>query len=380
MDKQLLEKAVAFRRELHKYPCLSNQERPTFERIIAFLKENAPGIEVMDRGDYVLARYVSPHPGEGRKPIAFRADVDALPMEDDIDKPWRSVTPGAGHKCGHDGHAACLCALAMQVAKDGADRDVYFFFQPAEEIGEGAARCTGFIGEFGIAEIYAFHSQAGAPKNWIFMRDGLLGCASKGMTVEMVGSPAHASQPEQGKNPAEAIAKTALAVSRISDPALYKGLVLATIVQIDVGEKEAFGVAASRGKLLMTIRGEIEDEMDLLQARLEEEAAKNAAEYGLTCSFSYRDAFPETRCAPECNEKVRRACEKLGYHWQNRKNFFRGSEDFGHFTKLIPGALWYISFGEEDDPEAVNVHTEKFDFNDDFIEMVCDIDCELIRM
>ncbi len=375
MDKAIYDKAVELRHELHAHPCLSNQERPTFETIMAFLKENTKNIEIMDRGHYVLARYKAADPK--KPPIAFRADVDAILVYDDIDKPYKSVVDGVGHKCGHDGHAASLAALAMQVEKDGADRDVYFLFQPAEENGSGAATCTDFIPEFGISEIYGFHSQAGAPLNTVMVRDGLLCCASKGMTVEMVGSPAHASQPENGKNPSEAIAKLVLAVGKIADQSQYKGLVLATIVQIDVGEKEAFGVAASKGKLLMTIRGEIEAEMDLLQARLEDEAKKLAGEYGLTCSFRYCDAFPETCGDPACNRKIQAACEKLGYPFQFKEMFYRGSEDFGHFTKLIPGAMYMISFGED---MAVNVHTAAFDFHDPFIEMRVNLDMEILRM
>lgn len=375
MDKTIFEKAKELRHEIHAHPCLSNQERPTFDTIIAFLKENTTKIDILDRGHYVLARYKAADPK--KDPIAFRADVDAILVYDDIDKPWKSTVDGVGHKCGHDGHAASLAALAMQVEKEGADRDVYFLFQPAEENGSGAATCTDFIKEFGIAEIYGFHSQAGAPMNTVMVRDGLLCCASKGMTVEMVGSPAHASQPENGKNPSEAIAKLVLAVGRIADQSQYKGLVLATIVQIDVGEKEAFGVAASKGKLLMTIRGEIEAEMDLLQARLEEEAKKLASEYGLTCAFRYCDAFPETCGDPACNRKIQAACEKLGYPFQFKEMFYRGSEDFGHFTKLIPGAMYMISFSED---MAVNVHTSAFDFHDPFIEMRVNLDMEILRM
>ena len=197
------------------------------------------------------------------------------------------------------------------------------------------------------------------------------------MTVTMTGAPAHASQPEDGLNPSEAIAKTVLAVSQIADQRKYKGLVLATIVQIDVGEKEAFGVAASKGKLLMTIRGEIEAEMDLLQRRLEDEAMKNAAEYGLACEFSYCDAFPETVSTPACNEKLRKACDALGYKWWDRPMFYRGSEDFGNFTKVVPGAMFFISNGL--DGECDGCHTSHFDFNDELIEMVVNIEMELIR-
>ena len=375
MDKAIFEKAAELRHEIHAHPDLSNQERPTFDRIITFLKENAPGIEILDRGHYVLARYKATDPKKA--PIAFRADVDAILVYDDIDKPWKSVKDGVGHKCGHDGHAASLAALAVTLDREGADRDVYMIFQPAEENGTGSASCTDFLTEFGIAEIYGFHSQAGAPKYTVMLRDGLYCCASKGMTITMTGSPAHASQPEDGKNPSEAIAKTVLAVADIADQSKYQDLVLATIVQIDVGEKEAIGVAASKGKLLLTIRGAIEAEMDLLQARLEEEAKKNAAEYGLTCEFSYCDAFPETLCTPECNVKLRAVCDKLGYQWWDRPLYYRGSEDFGNFTKVVPGAMFFISNGP--DGECDGCHTSHFDFNDELIEMVVNIDMELIK-
>lgn len=375
MDAKLNAKAIELRHELHMHPCLSRQERPTFERIIAFLKENAPSIEIMDKGHYVLAKYKSPN--AVKTPIAFRADVDAILVIDGIDKPYRSVVEGVGHKCGHDGHAACLAALAMQLDKDGADRDVYMIFQPAEEDGSGSATCLDWIEESGITEIYGFHSQEGAPKHTVMITKGLFCCASKGMIVTMKGKPAHASQPEDGINPSEAIAKTVLKIKDIIEPSQYEGLVLATIVQVDIGEKEAFGVSASVGKLLMTIRGEKEVEMDMVQAKIEEEAKKNAAEYGLTCEFSYRDEFPETVNDLNLNAKIEKACADNGYACQYI-HFLRGSEDFGNFCKVVPGAMFMISNGETDDPETMHVHTFGFDFDDTMIEQVVNIEMNLI--
>ncbi|MBP5749864.1 MAG: M20/M25/M40 family metallo-hydrolase, partial [Firmicutes bacterium] len=155
MDKDLFEKAAALRHEIHKYPDLSNQERPTLERVMAFLKENTSNIEIHDAGHYVWCAYRSPDP---KKPnMAFRADCDALPAKDEIDKPWRSVKPGVGHKCGHDGHTASLAGLILSVDRYGADRDVFFIFQPAEENGSGAKTCLDFITDNDIQQIYAAH-------------------------------------------------------------------------------------------------------------------------------------------------------------------------------------------------------------------------------
>ncbi|HCU07878.1 MAG TPA: amidohydrolase [Clostridiales bacterium] len=367
MNKVTLQKAIAFRHELHQHPFLSNEERPTLERIIRFLKEHTKNIEVVDKGHYVYAIYRAK---DAKKPaMAFRSDNDAIKVYDDIDKPYKSVTDGVAHKCGHDGHTATMAAFALEIDQSGADRDVYFLFQPAEENGSGAAQCLDFITDNQIPEIYGFHNEPGQPKFTVLVRDGLLCCASKGMIITMTGAPSHASEPENGKNPSFAIAKTALASERIAAPENYKGLVLATIVQIDVGEKEAFGVAASKGKLLMTIRGEYENEMNDLQSKLEEEALKNAKEYGLQCEFSYCDAFPETISHPESNEKIRKAAAELELPVYEIPTALRGSEDFGHFTKLAKGAMFFMSYGEG----KPMIHTSKYDFDDDLIEPVVEM-------
>ncbi|HHX92263.1 MAG TPA: amidohydrolase [Clostridiales bacterium] len=361
MKQSNLKKIIEFRHELHKHPNLSNEERPTLERIIRFLEENTKNIEIVDKGHYVYAIYRAKDPK--RPNIGFRSDCDAIKVYDDIDKPYKSVVDGVGHKCGHDGHTAVMAGFAMEIDQEGADRDVYFLFQPAEEDGSGAARCVDFITDNDISDIYAFHVHPGAPKHSVTVRDGLMNCASKGMRVHFKGSPAHASEPENGRNPSFAVAKTILETEKITAPGNYKGLVMATIVQIAVGEEEAFGVAASEGKLLMTIRGAIEDEMDDLQAKIEAAAAKFAKEYELEYAFSYTDAFPETISHPESNVKIRNVSNKLDLPIIEMPEALRGSEDYGHFTKLTKGASLFLGAGMD----SPDLHTTKFDFDDELI-------------
>lgn len=372
MKQENLKKAIALRHEIHKYPDLSNEERPTLERVIRFLNANTKNIEVVDKGHYVYAVYRAANPAKPN--IAFRSDCDAIKVYDDIDKPYKSVVEGIGHKCGHDGHTAVMCGFAMEIDQEGADRDVYFLFQPAEENGTGAASCVDFITDNDIRDIYAFHGHPNAPKFSVTVRDGLMNCASKGMRVQFTGSPAHASEPENGRNPSFAIAKTVLETEKITAPGNYKGLVMATIVQIAVGEEEAFGVAASKGKLLMTIRGAIEDEMDDLQIKIEQAAQRFADEYDLECSFSFTDAYPETISHPESNDKIRNVAKKLDLEVIEMPDALRGSEDYGHFTKLTKGASLFLGLGC-DVPE---LHTTKFDFDDDLIPVAVNIFKELV--
>lgn len=173
MNKDSLEKVIAFRQELHQYPDLSNHERPTLERIIRFIKANTKHIKIVDKGHYVYAVYRSKN--AQKPPMAFRSDNDAIQVYDDIDKPYKSVVDGVAHKCGHDGHTATMCAFAMEIDRyDDADRDVYFLFQPAEENGSGAATCLDFITDNRIPEIFAYHNEPMYENFSIIIRDGLL--------------------------------------------------------------------------------------------------------------------------------------------------------------------------------------------------------------
>lgn len=374
MDKDLFEKAAQLRHQLHMYPDLSGEERPTLERVMAFLKENTKNIEIHDKGHYVWACYRCPEPEKDN--IAFRADCDALKAVDNIDKPWKSRKEGIGHKCGHDGHTASLAGLCLMVDRYGADRDVFFIFQPAEENGSGAKSCLDFIEDNDIKEIYAAHGHGKYyPDGVIASRVGTIQCASMGMITEMLGSQAHAATPEDGKNPALALCRLAEYSQTVLKEDCFKSFILATIIRLDVG-KEAFGMSADRGRLLLTIRGEDQAELELLRSKLEEKGRCLAEEEGLAVSFSYLDEFPETRNHPENVEKVKKAVELCGYRYYDVPQPRRGSEDMGHFLHATKGAHYYCSFG----PDYPAIHTETFDFDDRGIERIVNVNMALISL
>ena len=197
MKKDNLLKITDLRHELHMYPELSMQERETAERIKTFLRDNTH-FRIVDRGDWFSDNtdrgadrgnwfYAFK---EGRKPgqkIAFRADMDALPITEDDALSYHSRNAGVSHKCGHDGHCAALCGLALELdAKETdsdiylifhdskeTDSDIYLIFQPGEETGRGALFCRELIREEGIAQIFAFHNLGGYPEGSVVYRSGL---------------------------------------------------------------------------------------------------------------------------------------------------------------------------------------------------------------
>ena len=367
----ILEKIVDLRHQLHRHPELSMQEVRTKHTLIDFLQKET-ALPVTDRGRWFYAYYDCGI--VGAETIGFRADFDALPMTEENDISYASEESGVFHGCGHDGHSAALAGLALAVSREGAGKHIVFLFQHGEEIGGGAKECAGLIRELGISEIYAFHNMSGFPEKSIVVRKGVTQCASKGVTVAFQGKTAHASQPEDGCNPAKAISELTLAVENFQKLQEYRGLTMATIVQICVGSKN-FGIAASKGELSLTLRAFYEEDMRKLEEKIKEKARTLAQRDGLQVTWQDSDVFPETVNEAGCADKVAEAARGLGLPCIEMEQPIRASEDFGYYLKECPGCMFYVGNGEAYPP----IHTGNYDFNDRILETVIAIYRELIK-
>ena len=371
MDQANYDLAVKLRHELHAHPELANQEVWTKAHLIKFLEDHS-SLEIVDRGRWFYAIY---HAGADRKNIAFRADIDAIPQPEYLDLPYASKIPGVSHKCGHEGHAASLAGFALEIDQYGADHNVFFLFQHAEETGDGAAEASVFIKENKIDEIFGYHNMNDVAFKAIGVRDGIIFSPSSGLVIHMEGAPSHASMPETCRNPAFAIAQLVNSLEDLAASDQYKGMALCSVIQIAVGER-AFGSNASRGDLLLTVRATYEDDLNSLLRKIEDRAHHLADRDGLELTFEYVDAFPETRNHTESNDKVRRAAENLSFDLVELKDPIRSSEDFGYYTKLAPGAFFLIGNGED----YPAVHTKEYDFRDELIAVASDMFRELLRL
>jgi len=369
MDKKNLELAIDLRHRLHAHPELSGQETWTRHYLMEFLKKHTQ-LEIVDCGKWFYAHYSS---NTENPSIAFRADFDALPIDETISLPYGSCFPGISHKCGHDGHSATLCALALEIDRTGADRDIYFIFQHAEETGAGAIECAPLIDEEKISEIFAYHNMPGYPEGTVAVRKGTMNCASQGMIIHFKGAPAHASLPENGRNPALSIADLIRLIPELTDAASYKGMVLATIVHVHLGE-EAFGMAAGEGRLLLTCRAQYEKDLNALSEKLEKKAEEFAERDGLKVTISYKDIFPETVNDGAAVDKILKVCHQLDIPVEDMPDPQRGSEDMGHFLKRTSGAMFLMGIGNRPP-----VHDEHYDFYDGIIEPVVEIFTALIK-
>ena len=357
-------KTIELRHQLHSCAELSMQEHRTKEMLVRFLRENTH-FTIYDFGSWFLCASGEDLPGEA---VAFRAEMDALPIPETIDLPYSSRNPGVSHKCGHDGHAASLCGLALALKEKPVERPVYLVFQPGEEIGAGGFACAKYLEEIGIREVYGFHNLPGFPLGSIVTREGLTQPASEGLRLLFRGICSHASEPEQGINPAQAIAETLLYAQDAIRHFPHRGMALCTVVGMKAGTGD-FGISAGDGELSFTLRGENEEEMKELEERIVAFAGDEAQKAGLRFEFEILDYFPETRNDPGALGKVKETADRLGKPRIDMEELWRASEDFGYYTKKIPGALFYVGAGEECPP----LHTPGFDFRDAVIETAVDM-------
>ncbi len=364
MKNENLEKIIRLRHKLHRDPELSLQERKTGELLRRFLSEHT-SLEIHERDGWFYAVRRGSASGSGS--IAFRADMDALPVREESGAAYASENPGISHACGHDGHCAALCGLALELDRIEPAGTIYLIFQPAEEIGAGGKLCAELIREKGIGEVYAFHNLSGYPEGHVVYRKGLTQPASEGLEVRFTGKPSHASAPEDGCNPSEAIAATVLFALQLNEKP-HCGMALCTVTGIRAGSGD-YGISAGEGAVRMTLRAESEEEMQAMEQAVLAFAGERAGAAGVKTAYLVSDYFPGTQNHETGIKRVLEAAGTLGISACEMPELWRASEDFGYYLKECPGAMFYIGNGET----WPALHTTEYDFNDRILETAVDM-------
>lgn len=360
-----LDRVISLRKELHKYPEVSNEEEKTAERITAYLEKTNPDEIVRDLGRYGVAAVYN---GKADGPtVLIRCELDALPISEVNDMEYKSVNEGVGHKCGHDGHMAIIAALANMLNERRTNKGrVVLLFQPAEETGEGAARVIA-DNNFGKIEpdyVFALHNLPGYEMGEIILKKGIFASASKGLIVKLKGKNSHASHPKDGRNPALAASQMVQALFEI--PQMHTGLheaALITPVHIRVGSR-AFGTSAGDGEVMATLRTHTNEVMDVIAARAVETVNKIGGVYGLDIETEWTEPFDAVENDTKCVDVVESVANELGLSTTYVEQPFPWSEDFGQFTSKYKGALFGLGSGKR----QPQLHNNDYDFPDELIE------------
>jgi|SRR5699024_9733000 len=354
-----------FRHHLHEIAEISGEEEKTAQTITDFLKEKAipDDLHTGLGGRGIAATYCGDEEGLH---LLIRCELDGLPIQDNINAEYQSKTDGTGHKCGHDGHMAILCGVAMKLAAERPARGkVTLLLQPAEETGQGAQRVLEDE-EFKKLQpdcCFALHNLPGFSKSAIILREGTFAAASVGLEVNLTGTTAHAAHPEEGRSPALAVAQLIESFSAV--PQFYSSLdqaVKVTVINAQLGQK-AFGTSPGEAVVRATLRTYDDDHLEEIKKRCLQLTEQISETYGLNMDYHWVEEFTATRSGEEAVQLIRKVAEIRNFEIQVKETPFSWSEDFGRFTKKIGGAMFGLGAGK-DQPA---LHAETYDFPDDII-------------
>lgn len=360
----LIDPLVALRRDIHGYPELGFDEHRTSARIAAELRK--VGIEVHEGigGTGVVGVLRA---GDGPRTLGLRADMDALPIDEQTGLPWASTRPGCFHGCGHDGHVAMLLGAAQHLARDpGFSGTLHFIFQPAEEGLGGARRMIedGLFDRFPCDRVYALHNWPGLPQGTIATRPGpIMGAADK-FTISIAGKGGHAALPQDTSDTLLAAATLVQQLHTIvaRDVAPSATAVL-SVTQIHGGHSH--NVIPAEAQIVGTVRTFDPVVQDRIEERMRAIVRGVESGFGVTATLVYDRYYPATINDADAAEDALQVAATVA-------NAVRAgepaatSEDFSFMLQQRPGA--YIWLGQGKGENAPPLHNPHYDFNDAILE------------
>ena len=359
---------TAWRRDLHAHPELMYDVHRTAAAVADKLKAFGCDEVVTGLGRTGVVGVIrgARPAAASNKVIGLRADMDALPIEEANDVPYKSTVPGKMHACGHDGHTAMLLGAARYLAETrNFAGTAIVIFQPAEEGGAGGKAMVqdGLMDRFRIEEVYGMHNYPGLPVGEFAIRPGPMMAAADRVTIEIEGRGGHAARPHIAIDTvlvgAQIINQIQSIVSRNVDP-LQAAVV--SICMFQAGSTD--NVIPQTAHLRGTARSLTPEVRDLLERRLHEVVEGTAHLYGASAKLTYKRDYPITRNHPrETNFAASIASQVVGEERVDTDVApVMGAEDFSFMLEARPGAFIFVGNGE-----SAGLHHPAYDFNDEVI-------------
>lgn len=362
-EKKLRERLIEIRRDLHRHPELAFREIRTAELICRELDR----LGIAYQRGVAQTGIVADIPGRGddSKKIALRADMDALPIQEETELPFSSENDGVMHACGHDGHIAMILGAAELLVRDGdLPAPVRLLFQPAEERGAGAKAMIAAGALDNVSMIFGGHVDRHYPTGTIVTHAGAVNASTDSFRIEIQGKGGHAARPHESVDTVVVGSLLVMAlqtiVSREVNPA-HPSVV--TIGRFDAGT--ASNVIAGQAELEGTIRTQENSVREHVIASLHRICDSIAQLHNAEISMSVREGVPPVINPPAMAEIARRAASNVvgpdyavPLHTANM-----GGEDFSYYMQKIRGC--YVRLGARDEGrEGFPAHSSQFDFDE----------------
>jgi amidohydrolase len=353
-----------WRRHLHAHPEIGFACHETAAFVAERLREI--GVDEIHEG-IAETGIVAIIEGRGKGPVVgLRADMDALPMEEQTGLPHASTVAGRMHACGHDGHTAMLLGAAAYLAETRNFRGkVALIFQPAEEDGGGAGVMVseGMMERFDIAEVYALHNVPGLELARVLTTPGPIMAAVDEFTIRIEGRGGHGAMPHETADPIPAAVSMVQAIQTIvsrNHHAMQELVV--SVTQIHAGTTD--NVIPGHAMINGTVRTFDPAVQAMVMRRMEEIVAGQAASFGVEARLDYAVGYPAT-----VNDPARAAFaaevagEVVGEALvEGQAGREMGAEDFAYMLEARPGAYLFLGAGP-----GAGLHHPEFEFNDDIL-------------
>jgi amidohydrolase len=359
--REIESKLVAWRREFHAHPELGFRETRTAARVAEELRALGYRVQVGVGRTGVLAER-----GDGRPVVAVRADMDALPIEEENEVPYASQVPGVMHACGHDAHVAMGLGVATLLAEEAFPGTLRLLFQPAEELEDeegisGAPRMIEDGALDGVSAVLALHVAAALATGDVAVQSGSASAGVDTFYATVIGRGAHGARPHEGVDPILLAGHVVLAlhgiVSRRLDPCEPA---VVSVGSIHGGHAD--NVIPDHVDLSGTLRFTTAEARDRIHAEV-----GRALEVARALGGDYRlrivSGCPPVVNDPEMVELLRRvAVDLLGKEHVRLPVRAMGAEDFSFFSALAPGAMFRLGCQIEGDERRA--HSPRFDLDE----------------
>jgi hippurate hydrolase len=373
---ELLPEITAWRHDLHENPELLYETHRTSAIVADKLRAFGCDDVTTGIGRTGVVAVIEGKRNTSGKVIGLRADMDALPIHEQTDLPYKSKVDGAMHACGHDGHTSMLLGAAKYLSETrNFDGKVVVIFQPAEEGGGGAKEMCddGLMDRWGIQEIYGMHNWPGIPVGQFAIRPGAFFAAADQFEMVIEGNGAHAAKPHLGVDTTVVASHVVIALqtiaSRIVSPIEQ---VVVSVTSFETSSK-AHNVIPQRVHMRGTVRTLSNATRDLAEKSLIEIAQGTAAAFGAVASVDYRRGYPvmvnseeQTAFAASVATSVAGKCDLADQTM--------GGEDFAFMLEERPGAYIFVGNGD-----GADVHHPAYEFKDEAIPAGCSWWAEIVE-
>ena len=351
-EKELIE----LRRDFHMHPELGFNEKRTSKIVEDYLK--SLGIKTKRMAKTGVVGYLD---NGGDKTIALRADMDALPIQEENNVEYRSQYDGIMHACGHDAHTAMLLIASKILSQKKLKNNIRFIFQPAEEGLNGAREMIKGGAIEGVDYIIGLHVWSDLPAKTFAISSGPVLAAVDRFTADIIGKGGHGAAPHQTKDPIVATASIIMnlqsIISRNTNP-LKSGVV--TVGKVSGGT--AFNIIPQKVRIEGTVRTFDEDVHEMIERRIKESINNTAKAFGCKSRIRYDHLNYATVNDEDLAKMGRKIASRIANVVEQEKSM--GGEDFSEYARIIPGLFVFLGVRNEKRGIMYPHHSPKFDVDE----------------